>query len=232
MRHILIALALVITPAAPLAAQTSAPAEAAPVPLAVPVAPVAPPAPKPQLVHVALTTAEGVILLELEKTRAPLTTANFLRYVDQKRLDGAVFYRAMKSSDDGNYGLIQGGVRGDPKKVLPPVAHEPTSKTGLSHVDGAISMARLAPGSARVEFFIIIGGLTALDANPAQTGDNAGYAVFGRVAEGMDVVKKILLVPVSVGGTGPMKGQMIAAPVKILTARRAKAPVAPPPPQS
>ncbi len=221
-------LALLSLTVAPVTAQTASPAAeapAAPQPSVPPEAPVPPPSPKPATVHVALTTAQGVILLELEKGRAPVTTANFLRYVDQKRLDGAVFYRAMKASDDGAYGLIQGGVRGDPKKVLPPVAHESTTKTGLSHTDGAISMARLAPGSARAEFFIILGGLTALDANPAQSGDNAGYAVFGHVAEGMDVVKKILLVPVSAGGTGPMKGQMIAAPVKILTARRTKSPL-------
>ena len=227
--RILIAIALLSMTAVPLSAQTETPVaadtSAVPSPPAPSEAPLPPPAPKPATVRVALSTAQGLILLDLEKVRAPVTTANFLRYVDQKRLDGAVFYRAMKSSDDGAYGLIQGGVRGDPKMVLPPVAHEPTTKTGLSHTEGAISMARLAPGSARAEFFIIVGGLTALDANPTQPGDNAGYAVFGHVADGMDVVKKILLVPVSAGGSGPMKGQMIAAPVRILTARRVKSPL-------
>jgi peptidyl-prolyl cis-trans isomerase A (cyclophilin A) len=185
----------------------------------------------PPLPRVALTTAEGVVTLELERDRAPVTSANFLRYVDQKRLDGAVFYRAMKLTPDGDYGLIQGGVRGDPKTKLPPIAHEPTSKTGLSHTDGAISMARLAPGTASSEFFITIGAVTSLDAQPSGTGDTAGFAVFGRVVEGMDVVKKILSAPTSPTlGDGVMKGQMIAAPVKILTARRVASP--PPPPTS
>ena len=189
---------------------------------AVPGAAVPPPTPRPATVKVVVTTAQGGIVLELEKERAPVTTANFLRYVDQKRLDGIVFYRALKSAPDGSYGLIQGGIQNDPKRILPPIAHEPTSKTGLSHVDGAISMARAAPGSARAEFFIIVGGLTALDAQPAGTGDTAGYAVFGRVVEGMETVKAILMSPVSAGGTGAMKGQMIAAPVKVLTVRRGK----------
>lgn len=208
--------ALLALSAGPLAAQTESPA--AP--------PALPEAPKPATVRVTLTTAEGPIVLELEKERAPLTTANFLRYVDQKRLDGAVFYRAMKSMADGSYGLIQGGIQNDPKRILPPVVHEPTSKTGLSHTEGAISMARAEPGSARAEFFIIVGNLNALDANPAQKGDNLGYAVFGHVAEGMDVVKKILLNPVSAtAGAAVMKGQILEVPVKIATARRSKAPV-------
>lgn len=183
------------------------------------------PAPAPEKVYetvrVSLTTSEGPIVLALEKERAPLTTANFLRYVDQKRLDGTVFYRAMKLSDDGNYGLIQGGTQGNPKKVLPKVAHEPTTKTGLSHTDGAISMARGAPGSADGDFFITVGALTSLDADPAKTGDNLGFAVFGRVVEGMDTVRKIMAAPTSPTlGVGYMKGQMIADPVRIVTARR------------
>jgi peptidyl-prolyl cis-trans isomerase A (cyclophilin A) len=179
----------------------------------------------PLLPRVALTTPEGVLVIELERDKALVTAANFLRYVDQKRLDGAVFYRAMKLTPDGSYGLIQGGVRGDPKKKLSAIAHEPTTKTGLSHVDGAISMARLAPGTASSEFFITVGAVTSLDAQPAGTGDTAGFAVFGRVVEGMDVAKKILSAPISPTlGDGVMKGQMIAAPVKILTARRVAAP--------
>lgn len=114
-----------------------------------PAAPAAPPAqaaaaaPKPKMAHVALQTSMGAILLELETERAPVTSRNFLRYVDQKRLDGVTFYRASKVAP--GFGLIQGGVRNDPKKVLPAIAHEPTTVTGLSHVDGAIAMARGAP---------------------------------------------------------------------------------------
>lgn len=194
-----------------------------PVPVAAP-APVAEPA-APEPVRVVLLTTLGNVTLELDVARAPLTTANFLRYVDQKRFDGIGFYRALPIGEDGRYGLVQGGARGDPKRVLKPVAHESPAQTGLSHVDGAISMARMAPGSATGDFFIVLGGLTSLDGNAA-AGD-PGYAVFGRVAEGMDVVKQILAQPrdPEAGAESGMKGQMLARPVQVVQARRA-----PPPP--
>lgn len=188
-----------------------------------------PPAPPPvpekvyETVRVAIATSEGPIVLALEKERAPVTTANFLRYVDQKRLDGTVFYRALKVSDDGSYGLIQGGTQGNLKAMLPPIVHEPTTKTGLSHIDGAVSMARGAPGSAAGDFFITVGALESLNADPSKPGDNLGFAVFGRVVEGMDTVRRIMNAPTSPTlGEGAMKGQMIASPVRILTARRAQ----------
>lgn len=176
--------------------------------------------------YVALETDAGRILVELDRQNAPLTSENFLRYVDQKRLDSTSFYRALKLNPEGA-GLIQGGVRGDPKRTLPPVKHEPTSKTGLSHVDGAISMARAEPGTATADFFIITGGtISGLDANPDREGDNQGFAVFGRVVDGMEVVRKIIFAPVSpTEGEGAMKGQIIEKPIAIRTARRA----APPP---
>lgn len=181
------------------------------------------PLPSPTGVRVVLVTADGPITIELAPDKAPVTAANFLKYVDQKKLDGASFYRAMKLTPAGDVGLVQGGPRGDPKRSLPPIAHEPTSKTGLSHTDGAISMARGAPGSATGEFFIIVGNLASLDADPAKGGDNAGYAVFGRVVEGTDVVRKILLAPTSpTAGEGVMKGQMLEPTIKIISARRAR----------
>jgi peptidyl-prolyl cis-trans isomerase A (cyclophilin A) len=184
-------------------------------------APPAPPPAVPATVSIVMTTSEGPITLALEKERAPLTTANFLRYVDEKRLDGVTFYRAMKLGAEA--GLIQGGPQGDPKRILKPVPHEPTTTTGLSHVDGTISLARFAPGSATADFFITIGPVLSLDANPAGSGDTAGFAAFGHVVEGMDVVKRILAAPTSpTAGVGVMKGQMIAAPVKVLTVRRVK----------
>jgi peptidyl-prolyl cis-trans isomerase A (cyclophilin A) len=197
--------------AAPLRAQAPPPTPEAPVP--------APAVPKPATVRVDLTTSEGLIVLELEKERAPITTANFLRYVDQKRLDGSAFYRATKVQP--GYGFIQGGIRNDPKRALPPIPHEPTTKTGLTHLDGTISMARLAPGSARGDFFITVGAVPSMDADPSQPGDNAGFAAFGHVVQGMDVIRHILDEPTSpIEGEGVMKGQMLAAPVKILSARR------------
>jgi peptidyl-prolyl cis-trans isomerase A (cyclophilin A) len=201
----------------------AAPAFAQDAPPAPPAPPPAPaPAPAYETVRVELRTAEGPIVLELEKQRAPLTTANFLRYIDQKRLDGATFYRALSFPGRPDLGLIQGGQRNQ-KLLLPPVAHEATSKTGLTHKQGTISMARAAPGSAQSDFFIILGDLSTLDANPngPPGADNAGFAAFGRVVEGMDVVQRILASPVSpTEGVGAMKGQMIAKPVPIQSARR------------
>jgi peptidyl-prolyl cis-trans isomerase A (cyclophilin A) len=183
----------------------------------------------PASVNVRLQTSLGPIVLLIEKQRAPITAANFLRYVDQKRLDGCGFYRAMTVGDDGAPGLVQAGLRGSPKKLLKPIAHEPTTLTGLSHVDGALSMARAAPGTATSDFFIVLGDLTSLDAKPAADGSSdagdPGYAVFGRVVEGMDVVRAITQQPrTATAQVAAMKGQMLAVPVKILTARRVNQP--------
>jgi peptidyl-prolyl cis-trans isomerase A (cyclophilin A) len=178
------------------------------------------PTPVPATVQVVLKTALGDIVLAVETERAPVTAANFLRYVDQKRLDGSEFYRAAALTEDGQYGLIQGGLRGNPKRVFKPIAHEPTTVTGLSHVNGAISMARADPGTATADFFIVVGDLVSLDAQP--DGGDPGYAVFGHVSDGMDVVHVILSQPTSAtAGQGDLKGQMLAEPVKILSARRA-----------
>lgn len=179
------------------------------------------------LVRVALTTALGTIVIELDNRHAPITVSNFMRYVDQKRLDGTVFYRAMKLNfgGPGPQGLIQGGTQYDPKRILKPIAHEPTNVTGILHKAGTISMARWEPGTATCDFSILLSDMPALDANPGGTGDVAGYAAFGRVVEGMDVVQKIHAAPISATkGEGVMRGQMIEPPVRIVTARRARMP--------
>ena len=177
------------------------------------------PAPKEDLVPVAIDTSLGRIVVALDRGRAPITTANFLRYVDAHRLDGETFYRAMHSAGGG---LIQGGVRSDVRKLFPPVADEPTSKTGLKNVAGAISMARGEPNSVRADFFILVSDMPGLDAG-ANPSDPDGYPVFGHVIEGMDVVKKIYDAPTSPTlGEGVMKGQMLDPPVKIIKAARAK----------
>lgn len=194
-----------------LAAVQTAPPAPAPAP--------APSAPAP--VRVTITTTAGPIVAELDRARAPISTANFLRYVDAKRFDGIAFFRSMKLP--WNAGVIQTGVR-DPKKLYPPVAHEPTNVTGLSHVEGVLSLARREPGTAQGDWSITIGDMTGLDAKPGGTGDTAGYAVFGRVVEGMDVVKRIWSGPTDPdAGEGVMKGQMLAPPVRILTVRRVTA---------
>ncbi len=173
----------------------------------------------PTTVRVLLHTSEGDILLALETARAPVTAANFLRYVDARRLDGIEFYRAMRTGP--GVGLVQGGVR-DPRLLFPPIAHEPTSQTGLSHVDGAVSVPRFAPGTAQGDFTIMVGPQLYLDAGPGSGGDGLGYAVFGHVVEGMDVVRRILAAPTSpTEGEGVMRGQMLSPRIRILTARRA-----------
>jgi len=216
LRRFALALCLI---AAPLAAQTSDPA-AAPAPVAAaPAAPPAPPAHVYKTVKVALETSLGKILVAVEVERAPITAANFLRYVDEKRYDGTSFYRADPVQKD--FGLIQGGTRNDPKRTLKPIPHEPTTKTGLSNTDGALSIARNAPGTATSDFFIIVGDMSGLDAKPGAPGDNLGFAAFGHVLEGMDVVHKILLSPTDPNaGEGVMKGQMLKPKITILKAYR------------
>jgi peptidyl-prolyl cis-trans isomerase A (cyclophilin A) len=177
-----------------------------------------PPAAVPATVGVVLHTTLGDIHIALEVERAPITARNFLRYVDDKRFDGITFYRAMKVTEDGRYGLVQGGLR-DPRRLFKPIAHESTATTGLSHVDGAISMGRNEPGTAVADFFIVVGNLPSMDGKP--DGSDPGYAVFGRVTVGMEVVRAMLDLPRSEDARNPvMKGQMLADPVKILTVRR------------
>jgi len=175
------------------------------------------PAPKEDLVPVAIDTSVGRMVIGVDRGRAPITAANFLHYVDTHRLDGETFYRAMHSAGGG---LIQGGVRSDTRKLYPPVAHEGTNKTGIHNVAGAISMARLEPGSEQADFFILVSDIPAFDAG-GPGGDADGFAAFGHVIEGMDVVKKIYDAPVSATkGEGPMKGQMLEPPIKIIKAAR------------
>ena len=184
----------------------------------VPAAAQVPASPPAQDVQVALDTNAGRIIIAVHVAKAPVTARNFLRYVDQKRLDGTGFYRAVGTAD---YGFVQGGTQNDPARVLPPIAHEPTTKTGLTHDDGALSMARYAPGSATGDFFIVLGKMPSMDAQPASPGDNQGFAVFAHVVEGMEAVRSILSTPKSpTAGEGVMKGQMLEQPVRIVTARR------------
>jgi peptidyl-prolyl cis-trans isomerase A (cyclophilin A) len=176
------------------------------------------PTPAPATVRILLHTSAGDVLVALETGRAPITAGNFLRYVDARRLDGTEFYRAMQTG--AGAGLIQGGVR-DANRLYPPIAHEPTSLTGLRHDDGALSVPRFAPGTAQGDFTIMVGPQHYLDAGPGSGGDGLGYAVFGRVVEGMDVVRRILAAPTSpTEGEGVMRGQMLSPRIRIITARR------------
>ena len=181
-------------------------------------------APASPLPRVALVTSMGRIVVEVDTAHAPVTARNFLRYVDTRRYDGQQIYRSMKTGD--NIGLIQGGVVTDGRLLYPPIGHEPTSQTGLSHVAGALSAPRGAVGTARSDFTIMASDLHYLDAGPdSGSGDGLGYAVFGRVVEGMDVVRAILNAATSpTEGQGAMRGQMLMPRVRILSARRVPAP--------
>ena len=177
-----------------------------------------PRAPEADIVRVRLETGAGPILLALDAKRAPVTSANFLAYVDQQRFDGTTFYRAARTPGARGGGLIQGGINRSYRRMLLPIAHEPTGKTGLRHQAGTISMARAKPGSAAGEFFITASAMPKMDSR----GGEPGFAAFGRVTDGMDVVRTILAAPtVPNAGRGVMRGQMIAKPVRIVSARRA-----------
>jgi len=170
---------------------------------------------------VRLETSEGPIVIRLEMKRAPITAGNFLRYVDEKRFDGTSFYRAARNRRDPTFGLVQGGINHKAVRALIPIAHEPTSRTGLKHGDGTVSMARNAPGTAMGDFFITVGPASYLDARPG----NIGYAAFGQVVEGMSVVRKILAGPTHPGGwSKTTMGQSLVTPIRIISARRVRSP--------
>ncbi len=218
MLTILIALALAAqsTVVPPQATQLPPPAPAIPAP----VTPVIEADTRP---YVALATDLGTIVVRVENKRAPITAANFLRYVDAKRMDGFKFYRSTKSWGAASQ-LIQAGNRGDPRRNFPPIAHEPTKASGLTNCKGALSMARLNPGDATTDFFLLLSDIKGFDSD-APGGDGVGFAVFGEIVAGSDIAEAIFNAPVSpTAGQGVMVGQMLEPQVTIKTARRVPAP--------
>lgn len=172
--------------------------------------------PDPDMVRVRLVTSAGNITLALDARRAPKTVANFMRYVDDGRLEGTEFYRSARRKGDPRFGFVQGGIGTDARRILPAVPLERTDRTGIRHVDGAISMAHGAdPNSGAGNFSIMIGDNPGLDASRT----SPGFAAFGRVIGGMDVARRILAMPTG-GGRGVMRGQMIIKPVRIVRAVR------------
>ena len=149
--------------------------------------------------RVRIDTDAGQILVDVFVDKAPNTAANFLRYVKEKRYNGGAFYRVVTMRNQPTSPIkievIQGGIDGDSTKRLPPIAHESNDKTGIKHLDGTISMARGAPGSASSEFFICINAQPELDFGGKRNPDGQGFAAFGRVVKGMDVVRKIQQAP-------------------------------------
>ena len=176
---------------------------------------------------VIIETTMGDITVALETQRAPITAANFLRYADEDRFDGTVFYRSL-SVDWGDQpnGFIQGGTQNHPDRILDPIAHEPTNETGVLHLEGALSMARFDPGTATGDFSIMLREQIGQDADPDNEDPNRqlGYAAFGYVVDGMEVVHAIHGAPIDPElGEGWMRGQMLAEPVEIVDVRRVEA---------
>ena len=175
--------------------------------------PAAAPGPKPGTIRVRLETAAGPITLALDGKRAPVTTANFLRYVDDGRFDGVSFYRVARHKRDPRFGFVQSGIRTDARRYLRAIPHESTRKTGIRHLDMTISMARMGdPGSANGNFFITVGAAPWMDWSPS----NAGYAAFGRVIAGRSAVRRILAMPT----TAAMKGTLLRERVRVNRAVR------------
>ncbi|MBR0551096.1 peptidylprolyl isomerase [Stakelama marina] len=167
-------------------------------------------------VHVRIVTSAGPVTLALDAKHAPKTVANFMKYVDDGRFVGTEFYRASRRKGDAKHGFVQGGIARDARRILPSVPLEPTSQTGIHHTDGTISMAHGAdPDSADGNFSIMVGDNPSLDAR----GKYRGFAAFGHVIKGMDIVRRILALPTG-GGRGEMRGQMIKQPVKIIRVDR------------
>ncbi|MES2753637.1 MAG: peptidylprolyl isomerase, partial [Pseudomonadota bacterium] len=149
---------------------------------------------RPGIVRVRMETSVGNFTLALEARRAPATTRNFLQYIDDGRLNGADIYRVARARKAPHIGFVQGGIRSDATRILPPFPLETTRQTGLKHIDGTISMARRAgPDSAGGNFFITIGPNPGMDWSAV----HPGYAAFGRVSDGMPLLRRILAQPTS-----------------------------------
>ena len=174
-------------------------------------------------VRITMSTSQGDIDIDLYLDRAPVTAGNFLKLVDNRDLDGGSFYRVVTyENDNGNpkIEVIQGGL-GDAGEGYDTIDHESTAVTGILHTDGVISMARGGLGTASTEFFICVGDQPGLDHGQPRNADNQGFAAFGKVVAGMDVVRRINALPADAPSDSEYtRGQILAEPVAILSARR------------
>jgi peptidyl-prolyl cis-trans isomerase A (cyclophilin A) len=173
----------------------------------------------PENPKVTIETEMGSITLEIYVDKASLTAANFLKYVQENRYKDAEFYRVVtlhnQPNDSIKIEVIQGGLWDDDHPdQLAPIAHETTEQTGILHKDGVISMARWHPGTATDDFFICVGNQPALDFGGKRNPDGQGFAAFGQVIKGMDVVKKIQ--------QQPEDGQYLNPKIKINSIRITK----------
>jgi peptidyl-prolyl cis-trans isomerase A (cyclophilin A) len=171
-------------------------------------------------VRVRVQTTLGDIVLELDAAKAPNTTANFLKYVDAGHYDGGTFHRTVKMDNQPQSTIkievIQAGVHADKAKAdFPAMALERTSVTGLKHVDGAVSMARGTADSATSGWFICINDQPSLDFGGMRNPDGQGFAAFGRVVSGMDVVRRIQQAPSSSNRTSNTEAQKLTPPIVV-----------------
>jgi len=176
-------------------------------------------------VRVRVQTTLGDIVLELDPVKAPGTTANFLRYVDAGHYDGGTFHRTVKMDNQPESPIkievIQAGVNERfAKQGFPAIPLERTSVTGLKHVDGAVSMARGTADSATSGWFICINDQPSLDFGGQRNPDGQGFAAFGRVVAGMDVVKKIQQAPSSSNRTSNTEAQRLTPPITVTKVSR------------
>lgn len=176
-----------------------------------------------QAVRVSMVTSLGTIELELYPQKAPVSVANFLRLVDGDHLAGGTFYRTVSPENDNGspaIAVIQGGI-GDAESPFPPIAHETTADSGLPHLNGSISMARAEVGTATTEFFICIGDQPALDFAATRNPDGQGFAVFGQVVSGMEIVHAIHQSPADAPTEFEyFQNQLINEPVEIISLQR------------
>jgi peptidyl-prolyl cis-trans isomerase A (cyclophilin A) len=183
------------------------------------------PAPaKPVLVT--FETELGKITMEVDVVHAPITGENFLKYVDGKFYDGGIINRAVRPDNttrhDVEIQVIQFQINPERNRdQFPPIPMERTSVTGLKHVNGALSMARSGPDTARASFSIPIGDQPEMDFGGKRNADGQGFAVFGRVVEGMDVVKKIQAAhTLPAGQRGAYSTETLDPPIKVFKAYR------------
>ncbi len=179
---------------------------------------------KPKRPVVMMETSQGNIQIEVYTDKAPISAADFLLYVDSQFYNGEGFYRVVHADNDPRgmgMSLIQGG-RLDSEPLTPPIAHELTTETGLSNKEGVVSIARLEPGSGSAAYFFInIGDNSFLDYGGERNPDGQGYATFGKVIEGMDVVRKIQTMEAKgQSGDNVTTGQILTNPVTIIKAYR------------
>jgi|WetSurSiteA1Bulk_404760.scaffolds.fasta_scaffold00502_6 peptidyl-prolyl cis-trans isomerase A (cyclophilin A) len=165
-----------------------------------------------------IRTEFGDIYARLDLKNAPISSINFLRYVDSNMFESTCFYRVVRLDnqphDSIRIEVIQGGRYKNEDNGFAPIAHETTKITGIMHKDGTMSMARNGPGSATSEFFICVGDQPELDFGGKRNPDGQGFAAFGKVVKGMDVVKKIHSVN--------SEGQYLQKPVIILGITRVR----------